>query len=998
MVKSYLRHGGTEVFGLIASNSSNSLFDGKRAYVPALEDVFVWDTKRGERIAMWHATGHTSPVTAISRSPVDPNLFAVGYQDGSIRLWSGKSHDPLSIFEGHRRAISILAWDRDGGRLASGAVDGEVVIWDPVAETGLFKLRGHNHRITGLVFVAVPTHIPDPSSSTSLPSPSTHLLTTSQDTYLKLWDLQTQHSIESVVAHRTESWSLTVVPHIPSVPLGAAGNEESSEPPLDDQLLMTTGGEGEVKLWILSSLVLLKGPQPSASGDGLQRAIVGAGSLTLSTHGAPVKRVLNAIAQRYSLRGGISGIVIAFQVGERDIEVWRIRTVEEIKKKKARRRKREASKSQKATSNVADASSTDDSITWLDRICPWITVRGTSRICSFAFAPTANPLLFRTGEKPNELEVMLALNNNSVEVFTIPKPVSSSKSGSLESTLLHSITLPGHRNGIRAVSISFNDQLVASVSNGSLKVWNIKTSKCIRTMECGYALCVAWLPDNQHILVGTKRGMLMIYELSSSTLVATIEAHSGPIWSLDLRPDSKGFVTGSGDKSIKFWTFTKKTANSSSGETPFTGELKTVELSATLSKTMKMSDDVLSVRYSPDSKFLAVATLDSTVKVFFQDTLKFFLSLYGHKLPVLSMDISFDSKLIVTCSADKNVKIWGLDFGDCHKSIFAHEESVMQVKFESRSHYFWTVGKDKMVKYWDGDKFENIQTLQGHHDEISALAVSHDGQLLISGSHDKSIRVWIKTDEPLFLEEEREKELERLYSLEESEKLDISINRSRKQGEEAGDEEVEAVSKQTTETLMAGEKIIEALLLADADLDLTNRFNAAKLNMDPDKAEKLAPPARNPILVAYDNISASAYVLKVIQRIPRAALEDALLVLPFAQVTMMLTHINYWAKKGCSTSLVCRILSFLIRTHETQITVTASLKSMIDSIKTNMTRTLKKHADMVAYNVEAIRFVKQTIELEQKEREFVDIDLRPEQEVRKLIKDKHITKKRKVVL
>jgi U3 small nucleolar RNA-associated protein 12 len=134
-----------------------------------------------------------------------------------------------------------------------------------------------------------------------------------------------------------------------------------------------------------------------------------------------------------------------------------------------------------------------------------------------------------------------------------------------------------------------------------------------------------------------------------------------------------------------------------------------------------MTDDVLSVRYSPNGKLLAVSLLDSTVKVFYQDTLKFFLSLYGHKvclfylqlilpthtvpqLPVLSMDISSDSKLIVTCSADKNVKIWGLDFGDCHKSIFAHDESVMQVAFEYDSHYFWTVGKDKMLKYWDGDK------------------------------------------------------------------------------------------------------------------------------------------------------------------------------------------------------------------------------------------------------------------------------------------------------
>ena len=50
MVKSYLRHGPTESFGVVASSSSNSLFDGRRAYVPALEDVLVWDVKKGEQV------------------------------------------------------------------------------------------------------------------------------------------------------------------------------------------------------------------------------------------------------------------------------------------------------------------------------------------------------------------------------------------------------------------------------------------------------------------------------------------------------------------------------------------------------------------------------------------------------------------------------------------------------------------------------------------------------------------------------------------------------------------------------------------------------------------------------------------------------------------------------------------------------------------------------------------------------------------------------------
>lgn len=92
-------------------------------------------------------------------------------------------------------------------------------------------------------------------------------------------------------------------------------------------------------------------------------------------------------------------------------------------------------------------------------------------------------------------------------------------------------------------------------------------------------------------------------------------------------------------------------------------------------------------------KLLAVALLDSTIKIFFTDTLKFFLSLYGHKLPVLSMDISSDSTLLVSGAADKNIKIWGLDFGDCHRSLFAHDDSVMQVSFVHNTHYVFTAGE-----------------------------------------------------------------------------------------------------------------------------------------------------------------------------------------------------------------------------------------------------------------------------------------------------------------
>lgn len=318
-------------------------------------------------------------------------------------------------------------------------------------------------------------------------------------------------------------------------------------------------------------------------------------------------------------------------------------------------------------------------------------------------------------------QILTALANNSLEIFTLPPPPSS-KAPAVDPIKLYSLDLPGHRSDVRSLCISSDDELLASASNGQLKIWNVKTTKCVRTMEGGYAICSTFLPGDKHvsqpaqlgstitiadvctqIVVGTKSGELHLYDLSSSSLLESFQAHTGPIWSLHVRPDGRGLVTGSADKDIKFWDFEVREVETEEGVADVPSAKARV-LTMAHTKTLKMTDDVLAVKYSPDGKLLAVSLLDSTVKVFYTDTLKFFLSLYGHKLPVLSLDISSDNKLIITCSADKNIKIWGLDFGDCHRSLFAHEESVMQVAFEKATHNFWSVGKDKMLKYWDGDK------------------------------------------------------------------------------------------------------------------------------------------------------------------------------------------------------------------------------------------------------------------------------------------------------
>ncbi|KIK99259.1 hypothetical protein PAXRUDRAFT_822951 [Paxillus rubicundulus Ve08.2h10] len=917
MVQSYARHGPTQAFGLICSSSSNSTYDGKLAYVPALEDVLVWDVKKGKMLAMWHETGHRAQVTCIQRSP-QANTFAVGYADGSVRLWDSTTGSVNATFNGHKNAVTALAFDSQGTKLASGAQDTDLIIWDIVAEAGLYRLRGHRDQITGIRFLAPPEL---PSTSTGS---STHfLLSTSKDTLMKLWDLSTQHCVQTVVAHRSEVWSMDVNPQ--------------------QNLIFTGSSEGDLKMWTIDYDAIAEGLKTTESGE-VSKMILAIATLPLASRHR-VSQVLFHKTQP----------CLAVQSHDRSIEIFRIRTEDEIRKKQVRRRKRAKEKSKSKKGELDDKADEDDAgpdeIGLIDLLTPYLVVRANAKIRSFDFGVGD-----ASSHKPG-VQLFLALASNALEVYDIP-PATKSKEEVPQATRIYSLDLPGHRTDVRTLCLSSDDQLLASASNGSLKLWNMKTTACIRTIDCGSAICSTFLPGDRHIAVGTKSGELMIYDLASSSLSDTINAHSATVWSLHVRPDEQVLVSGSADKEVKFWEFERDAA-------PEDDSQPKKSLTLVHTRTLKMSDDVLSVRYSPNGKLLAVSLLDSTVKIFYQDALKFFLSLYGHKLPVLSMDISDDSKLIVTCSADKNVKIWGLDFGDCHKSIFAHEESVMQVLFEKKSHYFWTVGKDKMLKYWDGDKFESIQKLDGHHGEIWALAVSHHGNFVVTGSHDKSIRVWEKLDEPLFLEEERERELDQIYDSALADSLNRTDTAVSSEANTNGrlSAEVAAVTKQTTETLMAGERVVEALDLADNERAAFGEFEEQKVRVGTLEAAGLQPPPRNPILAALD-LEPEAYVLRVVEKVPSTALQDALLVLPFSKVLSLMRYLDIWAQKGWNITLVSRITFFLLKTHHHQIVANRIMRTTLIPMRIHLRNALRREKDTIGYNLAALQYIRRKNESE----------------------------------
>ncbi|XP_045657354.1 WD repeat-containing protein 3 isoform X1 [Ursus americanus] len=929
LTKQYLRYVASAVFGLIGSQKGNIVFvtlrgeKGRYVAVPACEHVFIWDLRKGEKILILQ--GLKQEVTCLCPSP-DGLHLAVGYEDGSIRIFSLLSGEGNVTFNGHKAAITSLKYDQLGGRLASGSKDTDTIVWDVINESGLYRLKGHKDAITQALFLRE----------------KNLLVTSGKDTMVKWWDLDTQHCFKTMVGHRTEVWGLVLVS--------------------EDKRLITGASDSELRAWDIAYLQEVEDveePEPKkskASSPGIQDTHEPEEG-TPETDETPEDRILTCRKAGSIMREGRdrvvnlavdrTGRILACHGTDSVLEVFCILSKAEVQKKMDKKMKK-ARKKAKLNSSRGEEEDLEVNVemTLQDEIQRVTNIKTSAKIKSFDLIHSPQ----------GELKAVFLLQNNLVESYSLhpsapaPQPVRTSR-----------ITIGGHRSDVRTLSFSSDNIAVLSAAADSVKIWNRATLQCIRTMTCEYALCSFFVPGDRQVVIGTKTGKLQLYDLASGNLLETIDAHNGALWSLSLSPDQRGFVTGGADKSVKFWDFELVKDENSTQK----------RLSVKQTRTLQLDEDVLCVSYSPNQKLLAVSLLDCTVKIFYVDTLKFFLSLYGHKLPVICMDISYDGALIATGSADRNVKIWGLDFGDCHKSLFAHDDSVMYLQFVPKSHLFFTAGKDHKIKQWDADKFEHIQTLEGHHQEIWCLAVSPSGDYVVSSSHDKSLRLWERTREPLILEEEREMQREAEYE-ESVAKEDQPVV----PGETQGDNYF--TGKKTIETVKAAERIMEAVELYREETAKRKEHKAICK-----AAGKEVPLPVNPILMAYGNISPSAYVLEVFKGIKSSELEESLLVLPFSYVPDILKLFNEFIQLGSDIELLCRCLFFLLRIHFGQITSNQMLVPVIEKLKETTISKVSQVRDVIGFNMAGLEYLKRECEAKSEVMFFADATSQLEEKKRK---------------
>ncbi|KAI6189343.1 Utp12 domain-containing protein [Aphelenchoides fujianensis] len=891
LTKDYLRfvYGGR--CNLVGQNGAVQSVDKVSCAVSACESVVVFNMRTLEKTAEINREG--VEVTAFRFSD-DRKLLAIGYADGEVHLHRrnrNSYNEEHAVFSGHRTGVNCLAFSNDGLTLASGGKDSVIVLWDVVSESGLFRLGGHKSTITQLQFTLDDKH-----------------LISRQDHQLKFWEMGSQSCFYTLSESMSEVYGFSLLKGDRLLVVGTANAEldvyELSWTSDFDRLELNDEEDEQPALKKKPLVGTEQFEEENAQGNEIM-SCKRRGVLTRHAKGRALQLTASSDESLLCCVGSDS-----------TVDVFRVYSDEEAQK----RLRKKVHKFRKTAEAVDGEELTFESDIARDVSLLIARIGGVELSSKVKWIDLFAQV--RESGTRKQYRMYSLLKTNTVQGVLIDV---DTKANTLTSTPVVDLDHRGHRTDVRSLSVTANDAAVLSCASESAILWDLRTLMPLNRFadeKVKDMISSVFVPGDKQFVVGTKSGALHVFDVPTCELIhSTTDAHAGAIWQILALPDGGGFVTCSSDKKAKFWRF--QTVSSSKGRRLTFREDRQIEL----------PDEALCMAISPNGKLIAFGLLDNTARVYYLNSLKFFLSLYGHSLPVTCVDIGPDSKLIATGSVDKTVKIWGLDFGDCHRSLFAHDDVVSCVKFNTdlEEQLLWSAGKDAKIKQWNAKKFDQIQVLNGHFAEIRALQSTSFGNTLISASHDKSIRLWEQSEE--------------IIKIVDAEDIVPGEN---------PEDEIGMAAKKNVSSVKGAESILEALEIY--------RTESALLAEDP--KHKL-----HPMVAAFNSSSLHHFVLDVIHRVNSAHLERSLLLVPFDYVIDVLNCVSTCVEQNYKLELGSRVAIFLLKTNLNQLIGQRELLPLIKNLQRILPSKAKTSLDRVNFNLAALR----THKLEVEERDQVKL-------------------------
>lgn len=738
-MKSYLRYSLTSLFGSSIHTSVPPVSfvgaNGRPLVATCSSDVVhVWDLKTGRTTAFWSRdAGNASRVTSLEISVYSGHLLA-GYSDGTICAWDVNQADTtvdvalesanaIGLFLGHSSAVTVIKLhDEDGAGLlmCSGTASGELILWDYATRVPIRRVTAHMNAVSGVVLYKHQISSADENKAS-------YIISSSVDGNIRVFTAE--------LAQCVQTFPTTI-------------DIKYLRTDLEGQYLIA-GSPREYHLFAIQQT------------ENEEELITDVGLLNIN--GVSTKDAVIDLAQV----GKESVIFIANSKAE--LIVFKFRSREDAARRHRRKQRKTDVKDQTNhdTAGTGDTSAHEEHQTSKSEQKPVVTVNDyivkvaavgcDSRIRSISYLQSRNGI--SAPSEDGSLCTIVGVTSNGLETFRLIR--SQSPGSSIHSLRTHSlrngaqelvkgvtIVAEGHQHEIGHIAVNADEKIMSTSAN-CVKTWDMRTGKCTLSVSFPTAVsCCAFVsPDSSTGIACLANGNVCIFDTRSGLIGIVVDsAHEGAI--KDVCTEASGIgdspvITCGVDGFIRSWDV----PDSLHSAVKCVGEVK-------------LPDEIACMRVERSERMvLCAALIDCTVRCVDLRTNREKLSLYGHKLPVVGMDISTDGTILVTAATDKTVKVWGLEFGDCRRSFWFASSLPRCVLFQPKTHLFFTGSMDGIITYWDCDRLDSVASLNSTGSSVRFLGTSSDGEILLSVSEDRMFRLWYRSDEQLFLEEEKENRL-----------------------------------------------------------------------------------------------------------------------------------------------------------------------------------------------------------------------------------------------
>lgn len=285
------------------------------------------------------------------------------------------------------------------------------------------------------------------------------------------------------------------------------------------------------------------------------------------------------------------------------------------------------------------------------------------------------------------------------------------------------------------IKISPSGRFLLTCGGAMVETWDLEKKTMIRDFRIkgGKATALAIASDSQAFAVGDHKGVIHFFNMDNQRERFQVKCHAKGVTDLAFNPDGSRLVSSGKDGTIQI-------VNTALGakSAALTGHAGTVH----------------SIAVTPDGRHIVSAGDDLTIRLWDVNVHKQKKSIQESADKLLKMVLSLDGSMVASSTVDvlidlnrrtrkdvRHIKIRNTVTGEEIRTLAGHKQNVTALAFHPDKRFLASGAMDRSIRIWDLQMGDTVSVME-QSDAVNDVDFSNNGGWFASLTRNRQITVW----------------------------------------------------------------------------------------------------------------------------------------------------------------------------------------------------------------------------------------------------------------